>query len=191
MAVENDIFRRFCNQFFVPDIDLLSSSLNKQLDVFVTWFREPGAFHCNAFSFSWHNYRPYIYPSFSLVEKVINKIIEDKVEKAILVLPFWKSQSWFPLLLNNLCSFPVTVPRHKDLLVFPHNRRCHPLCKSMRIITVTVSGRRSIIDLRKQLQTLSSALGSLGPGSSIDQLGRNGLFGIISGLEIPFRPLRW
>ena len=129
---------------------------------------------------------------FSLVGKVITEIIEDKVENAILVFPFWKSQSWFPLLLDNLCSFPVRLPRHKDLLVLPHNGRCHPLCKSMQIISVTVSGRCSIIeDFRKQLQTFSSALGGLGPGSSTDQPCRNGLFGKVSGLEIPFRPLRW
>ena len=112
-----DIFKCLCDHFFVPDIDLFSSRLNKQLDVFVSWFPEPGALHCDAFSFSWHNYRPYIFPPFSLVGKVINKIIEDKVEKAILVFPLWKSQSWFPLLLDN--SFPVRLPRHKDLLVLP------------------------------------------------------------------------
>ena len=190
--LKTDVFKRLCDHFFVPDIDLFSSRLNKQLDVFVSWFPEPGALHCDAFSFSWHNYRPYIFPPFSLVGKVINKIIEDKVEKAILVFPLWKSQSWFPLLLDNLCSFPVRLPRHKDLLVLPHNRRCHPLCKTMRIVAAIVSGRRSITeDFRKQLQISSLALGGLGPGSSTDQLGRNGLFGIVSGLEIHFRPLRW
>ena len=190
--LKTDVFKRLCDHFFVPDIDLFSSRLNKQLDVFVSWFPEPGALHCDAFSFSWHNYRSYIFPPFSLVGKVINKIIEDKVEKAILVFPLWKSQSWFPLLLDNLCSFPVRLPRHKDLLVLPHNRRCHPLCKTMRIVAAIVSGRRSITeDFRKQLQISSLALGGLGPGSSTDQLGRNGLFGIVSGLEIHFRPLRW
>ena len=43
--------------------------------------------------------------------KIINKINEDSVEKAILVFPFWKAQSWFPLVLSNICSLPVRLPR--------------------------------------------------------------------------------
>ena len=44
----------------MPKIDLFSSRLNKQTDAFVTWFPEPGSFHSNAFTMSWHNYKPYM-----------------------------------------------------------------------------------------------------------------------------------
>ena len=43
--------------FFVPDIDLFASRLNKQMDSFVSWYPEPGVMHCNAFTISWHNLR--------------------------------------------------------------------------------------------------------------------------------------
>jgi hypothetical protein len=36
------------------------------------------------------------------------KIMSDKVEKAILIVPFWPAQNWFSLLNSNLISLPVT-----------------------------------------------------------------------------------
>jgi hypothetical protein len=42
------------------------------------------------------------------------KIMSDKVEKAILVVPFWPAQNWFSLLNSNLISLPVRLPRHTD-----------------------------------------------------------------------------
>lgn len=189
--LKRDIFRRLCKQFFVPNIDLFASRLNNQLDEFVSWFPEPGALHCNAFTMEWKDYSPYIFPPFSLVGKVINKIVQEKVERAILIFPFWKSQSWFPLLLDNICSLPVRLPRHKDLLVLPHDGTCHPLGRSMRIIAVVLSGRRSVVeDFRQQLQISSSAHGDLAQGSSTVVHGTSGLFGIVSGLGIHFNRLR-
>ena len=189
--LKRDIFMRLCKQFFVPDIDLFSSRLNKQTDVFVTWFPEPGSYHSNAFTMSWHDFEPYIFPPFSLIGKVVNKIVEDEVDRAILIFPLWKSQCWFPLLMDIICSFPVRLPRHKDLLVLPHNGNYHPLCRTMRLVAVTVSGRRSRVEeFRIQPLHSLSTPGELGPESSTAQHGNNGLFGIISGLEIHFKRLR-
>ena len=47
--LKKDIFNILCRHFFMPDIDLFASRLNKQLDTFVSWYPEPGSFHCNAF----------------------------------------------------------------------------------------------------------------------------------------------
>ena len=77
--LKKEIFERVCKQFFLPDVDLFSSRLNKQLEKFVSWYPEPGCFMTNAFSFSWHDYNPYVFPTFCLKGKVINKIVDDKV----------------------------------------------------------------------------------------------------------------
>lgn len=136
-------------------------------------------------------YNPYIFPPFSLVGKVVNKIVEDQVEKAILVFPFWKSQPWFPLLVDIICSFQVRLPRHKDLLVLPHDATFHPLCRRMRLVAVTVSGRRSVVEeFRNQLHSSSSIPGEQVPENSTVQHGNNGLFGTISGLPIHFKRLK-
>ena len=152
-------------------MDLFSSRLNRQLDKFVTWYSEQGSFKVNAFSFSWTNYCPYIFPPFNLIPRVINKLVEDNVEQGILIAPLWMSQSWFPLLMSNMISFPVRLPRHVekkgkkkvqgvpqsqtaalprpqkeeedvDLLTLPHSGQAHPLArKKLTMLAVLLSGR--------------------------------------------------
>jgi hypothetical protein len=39
---------------------------------------------------------------FSLLGKIIMKLINDIVERAILVVPFWPAQSWFSSLIMSL-----------------------------------------------------------------------------------------
>ena len=189
--LKKDIFNRLCRHFFMPDIDLFASRLNKQLDTFVSWYPEPGSFHCNAFTMSWNGYTPYIFPPFCLIGKIINKIVQEKVEKAILVFPFWRSQSWFPLILDNMCSFPVRLPRHKDLLCLPHSREIHPLSRQMRILAVEISGRRYLVEeFQQKLQMSSLTPGAKELENSTKLLGECGVFGTVSGVLVHFRRLR-
>ena len=99
----------------VQSDNVAASRLNAQVDNYVSWFPEPGVIQHNAFTFSWQHMRPYIFPPFNMIGKVMNKILKDRVENAILIFPFWKAQSWFPLVLENISSFPVRLPPHKDL----------------------------------------------------------------------------
>lgn len=185
------IFERLCKQFFVPDIDMFASRLNHQVTRFVSWFPEPGAFHCNAFTLDWSSYNSYLFPPFNLVGKVINKIVRDKVHRALIVFPYWTSQSWFPLLLNCLVTFPVRLPRHNDILFLPHSGRCHPLAKNLKIFAAIVSGDPYFIEeFQNQLPTLSSVHGSQEPGSNIPMHGSTGLFGTISGHQVHFTQLK-
>ena len=118
-------------------------------------------------------------------------MMTDQVEKAILVFPVWKSQSGYPLLLDNICSFPVRLPRHKDLLTLAHNGDVHPLHRSLRIAAVTVSGRRcKVEDFQQELCKLYSTHGHKVPGSSTSTPGTSGMCGTIYGMEIPFKRLR-
>ena len=189
--LKTDIFLRLYRQFFRPDIDLFASRLNRQTEVFVSWFPEPGSYHLNAFTLSWREFTPYLFPPFSLVGKVVNTIVEDRVKKAILVFPLWKSQTCFPLLIDIVCSFPVRLPRHKDLLVLPHNMTYHPLCKAMKLMAVTVSGRHSVVkEFWNQLLPSSLTPGELEPENSTVQRGNSGVLGTVSGLQIPFRCLK-
>jgi hypothetical protein len=87
-TLNKDIFERLCRQTFMPNIDLFASRLPK----FVSWFPEPGAYAVNAFSLSWKDMIPYIFPPFNLIGKVQYKIIVDKVDRALMVVPFWFTQ---------------------------------------------------------------------------------------------------
>ena len=93
------VFRKICRSFFIPDIDLFATRLNKQLSKYVSWFPEPDAIASDAFSILWSDFKPYIFSLFSLIDRVLEKIQQDQVRKAILVVPMWATQHWFPTLL--------------------------------------------------------------------------------------------
>ena len=52
------------------------------------------------FSVKWNTEFYYIFPPFSLLEKVTAKIYRDKT-KAIVVIPNWPTQHWYSSLLSN------------------------------------------------------------------------------------------
>lgn len=189
--LKQNIFDRICQHYFIPDIDLFASRLNKRLDRFVSWFPEPGNSFSDAFSVSWTDFSPYIFPPFNLVGRVINKVVNDQVDRAIIVFPWWTSQSWFPVLLDNLSSFPVRLPRHGDLLTLAHNGEQHPLAKRLKLIAAEVSGRASRIEeFRKILQSSSQNLGRKVPCCSTSMHGELGMFGTLLGIPVPFKQLK-
>ena len=184
--LKKEIFNRLCKHLLCPKIDLFASRLNKQINPFVSWFPEPGAYNVDAFSLSWKDWTPYLFPPFNLLGRVMNKIILDEVDTALLVFPFWKTQSWFPLILSNIASFPVRLPSHKDLLTLMHNKKCHPL-KKLQMCAVIVSGRAyRNWDLLKKTARSSSHHGVKEPKNSMDLRGNYGIFGVCRDILIPF-----
>lgn len=189
--LKKEIFKRICDQFFVPDIDLFASRLNYQVEKFVSWFPEPGCYKSDAFSFSWEMFIPYIFPPFNLIGKVLNKIVEDSVSKAILIVPHWPSQAWFPILLSMLISHPVRIPRHKDILVLPHNGQSHPMARRLSLVALLVSGISSRSeDFQSQLSISYFHPGVKEQRNSTVWLGESGVFGVYMGKVIRFVRLR-
>ena len=189
--IKEDIFERLCKQCFLPDIDLFASRLNRQLETFVTWFPEPGATFVNAFSRSWEEFCPYVFPPFNLVGKVINKIVHDKVDRALIVFPYWPSMSWFPLVLESLCALPIRLPRHRNILTMAHDGREHPMAKRITMVGAVVSGNPlKVKEFHQKLQSLLPVRGPRVHVSSINLHGKNGVFGMKSGLKIHFQLLK-
>ena len=189
--LKRDIFLRLCEQCFIPDIDLFASRLNFQVPKFVSWFPQPGAYKCDAFCVCWSDYLPYIFAPFNLIGKVLNKIMEDKVDQALLIVPHWPCQTWFPLLLSLLSDFPIRMPRHKDLLVLPHNGQLHPMGDSLCLAGVIVSGDISRVKgFQRKLPMLFVPHGGQGQRSSMVQHGKPGVFGVFQGKEIQFKHLK-
>lgn len=189
--LKRDLFVRLCEQSFHPDVDLFASRINYQIERFVSWFPQPGAWRYDAFSFSWKNLTPYIFAPFTLISRILNKIVEDEVEKALLVVPHWSAQSWFPVLLSLLISSPIRVPRHKDQLTLPHNGQIHPLGNRISLVGVIVSA--DVSRRRAYLQTLSRRSrrhGVKAQKNSIRWHGENGVFGVFQDKSIRFVPLK-
>jgi hypothetical protein len=160
--------------------------LNKQLQKYVTWFPEPEAFHNDAFTLS-----SYMFPPFNLLSKVVNKIIQDEVDKAIIVFPFWKSQPYFPLILSSLIDFPVRLPRHQDLLQLTHTGELHPLEKQITLIGAVISGNRcKVQNFHHKLLVSFLKVGEREQENSMIWPSDSGIFGVVNNIAIHFKPLK-
>ena len=72
-----------------PDIDLFASRLNHQVQKYVAWRPDPYSWKTDAMQQSWDHQFLYAFPPFSLINKVLNKIQEDKVHLMLLITPTW------------------------------------------------------------------------------------------------------
>ena len=190
-SLKYEIFLRICKHFFTPNIDLFASRMNKKLQVFASWSFDPDSHITDAFSVAWTDFQPYIFPPFCLIARVLNKIDTDNADRAILIVPFWPSQSWFPLLISALIYFPARLPRHRDLLVLPHSEENHPLSRKMTLVACVVSGKASRReDFQNCLLSSSLPLGGNQLLNSTNYAGGNGIFGVRNGTLVPFTQLK-
>ena len=134
---------------------------------------------------------PYIFPPFSLIPRILSKIKSDTVEKAIIIVPFWPTQSWFSLLISAIISLPLRLPRHKDLIVMPTTGEINPLLRKTDFIAAVFSGNLSLIeDFLKTLVIALPPAGEKGPTSSTICVGESGFFGVVDIMPIPFIHLK-
>ena len=86
---------------------------------YVSWKTDPGAWAIDAFSLSWSNMTPYIFPPFCLISRILDKVSRDQSPACILIAPMWTAQPWFPQLLHMLIANPIKLP--EDCLISqPH-----------------------------------------------------------------------
>ena len=122
--VFDDIMQHFS---FHPDIDLFASRLNTQLPKFVSFRPDPEALHVNAFTISWEGQNVYIFPPFSCIGKVIQKMNNENVS-AVLVVPNRPNQPWYPCLMNIIADEPLIIHSSAKHLHLPSDpSQTHPL----------------------------------------------------------------
>ena len=123
-------------RFGKPDIDLFASRLNHQLTKYISWHPEPNAIAIDAFTICWSDKFLYVFPPFSLLNKVIAKICRDKA-KGILIVPKWPTQTWYPqaiaLAQEEIITFP---PSGKNLKLVHEPTPKHPLQKKLSLMVI-------------------------------------------------------
>ena len=100
----------------------------------------------------------YIFPSFSLLNRCLQKLENDKT-LALLIAPVWPTQVWWPRLLSLLVANPLLLPQDKDLLTLPQSETLHPLRNQMRLMACLLLGNTI-----KTRGVLKSAVGLLDHG---------------------------
>ncbi len=124
-----------------PDIDLFASRLNKQLELYVSWNPDPDAWAVDAFSFEWTNHLFYAFPPFSLISRVLQKVVTDGA-RMLLVAPVWEAQNWWGLLQQLAIKTPYNLPRREDLIYLTFNKDSrHPLARSIKLRVYLISGK--------------------------------------------------
>lgn len=142
-SLHTNVFRDICIQYGLPDVDIMASALNHQVEHYVAWQPDDSALAIDAFSICWSEFNLiYCFPPFSMIGKCPAKMQQDKAE-AILVIPCWNTQTWFPQALRMLVHTPLLYPPHPNMLTSPSNQATHPLANKLSLIAVRVSGKHS------------------------------------------------
>ncbi|KAJ8959789.1 hypothetical protein NQ317_001016 [Molorchus minor] len=79
-ALNQDAYEKIILVLGVPDIDLFATKINAKCINYVSWHKDPGALTTDAFTINWRGYLFYAFPPFSLVGRVLNKIVRDKAK---------------------------------------------------------------------------------------------------------------
>ena len=118
------------------------------------------------------------------------KIREDKAT-AILVVPLWPTQSWYPTVLSMLIGYPVVFQATIDKLHLPHKpKEVHPLAGNLRLIAIKVSGDSSqAIEFRRQHRMWSSQHGERTPSAGMRRSLPCGKTIVVERDVIPYIPL--
>lgn len=69
----------------------------------------------DSFTISWKYLNFYAFPPFSLVLRVLKKIVSDKAQ-GILVVPLWSSQAWYNMFSKMLVEEPLCLGPQNNLL---------------------------------------------------------------------------
>ena len=76
------------------------------MQTYYSWGPDPQALTVDALSMSWQNHRSYMFPLFALINRCLEKISLEEVD-ALLIVPVWQSQVWFPRVLECLIDDPI------------------------------------------------------------------------------------
>ena len=100
-----EVFQAINHKLGPLEVDLFASRLSTQLPTFVSWRPDPEAMATDAFTLDWTDLKAYANPLWSIIGRVLAQTQQQKAD-LILVTPVWKSQTWYPALLNMCKDFP-------------------------------------------------------------------------------------
>ena len=151
------IFDRVISHFPDMSVDLFASRLNCKLATYVSRRAEPHVLAVDAFSIIWNDHLFYIFPPFSLMAKILQKMEQDSTE-AVVIAPVWPTQAWWASLLHMISGPCFLLQNPQDILSLPHKPEyLHPL-KKMRLGVFRLSGKRSNAKVYHEKPRMSPSL---------------------------------
>ena len=155
-------------------VDLFASRLNHKLKKYVSRRPDPNAIAVDAFALTWINETYFIFPPFSLLPRILQKVEEDETT-AVLVAPLWPTQSWWPSLLSLVTGQCYRLPNPQTILSLPHKPdKRHPLNR-MNLGCFPISGKLSKVGkFPRGLEISSSSRGEIQPKNNIMYMWQSG-----------------
>ena len=98
------------NQLYKHDCDAFATASNTQIPNAYWTFEE------DAFKQDWTGKRLWINPPWSLIDKVIDKLIQDQAV-ATIITPKWDNKKWYNKLRAISIASPIILPRSHDLFL--------------------------------------------------------------------------
>ena len=182
-----EIFRRIRSQFGPLETDLFASRLTKQLPTYVSWRPDPQALETDAFSMNWKGLKAYANPPWNLISKVLGQVRQQEAT-LVLVAPVWKTQAWYPLLLELLIEEPLLIPRTEQLIQPTHQVNCPNIRPQLAVWHI--SGNASLHrEFLLRLQASCSPPGETSQVKPMTHSSGSGPAGVLSGTLIPFQEM--
>ena len=89
-------------------VDRFASWRTAQLPIYNSYFADPYTSAVDAFAQKWVG-NNYINPPFFLLNRVINKVVQDRAT-ATIIAPWWPNQLWFRTLKSISMAVPFRIP---------------------------------------------------------------------------------
>ena len=134
--ISTDIFNKLCYIFGIPHVYLFASRLKKQLEHYASWLPDSGSCIIDATSVLWHSQYVYIFPPFSMIWPASKKV-RGESQKALIVVPKWTTQLWFPFPLQLAVAQPREISSR--LLTLLGTKKTHTLNPKLRLLAVLCS----------------------------------------------------
>jgi len=96
------IFQEIKKKWGSPSIDAFASLAMHQMNPYWSWRPDPEAKATDAMLQDWRTEFPYIFPPFCLINRILKKVVSQRVGKANLIAPLWQGQTWFPKIMELL-----------------------------------------------------------------------------------------
>ena len=126
---------------FTPTIDCFASRINSQHEHYASRRPDPYAKVVDAFSFNWNTEKCYMFPPFSIVPRVLQKIPSDEAT-VLIVLPKWPTQAWWPDALDMMIGDPHIIRPHEANLHLPNQpQQTHPMHEKLHLMVCLLSGK--------------------------------------------------
>ena len=117
--LDASVFQEIVTHMGQPTLDLLASRLSHQLPRYIAWKLGPCSIARDAFLDPWDREYSFAFPPFSLISRILRKILQEKIDHLIIVTLTWQTQPWYAQLLKMSVQPPFFLPHIRNLLANP------------------------------------------------------------------------